>query len=83
MTKQEFNDKAVFELLGEPETTVNYFIEYWTETSLNGKKMRFEAEKFFNIKRRFATWKKNAKSWDKPEADNPLINAINKMYGNN
>ena len=80
MTKDEFKEKANFELLGEPETLISEFIEYWTETSLNGKKMRFEGEKYFNIKRRFSTWKKNSKNWDKNDISNqPLMQLINNI----
>ena len=35
------------------------FFEYWTEKNPNGKKMRFELEKVFDINRRMATWNKN------------------------
>jgi len=38
------------------------FIEYWTENSKSGK-MRFEMEKFFDVKRRINTWIKNSKSY--------------------
>lgn len=80
MTKDEFKEKANFELLGEPETLISEFIEYWTETSLNGKKMRFEGEKYFNVKRRFSTWKKNSKNWDKSDISNyPILQAINNI----
>lgn len=80
MTKDEFKEKANFELLGEPEQLINDFVSYWTETSLNGKKMRFEGQKYFDIKRRFATWKKNAKNWDKTDISNfPLLQAINNI----
>jgi hypothetical protein len=34
------------------------FIDYWTEPSKSGK-LRFEAEKFFDIKRRVNTWLQN------------------------
>lgn len=61
MTKQEFTEQVNFALLGEPTDMVNDFIEYWTETSLNGKKMRFQKEQFFDIKRRFGTWKRFSK----------------------
>lgn len=80
MTKQEFTEKAIFELLGEPESLIKDFIDYWTETSLNGKKMRFEGQKYFDVKRRFATWKKNAKNWDKNDISNqPLMQLINNI----
>lgn len=61
MTKDEFKERAFFALLGESTEMVNDFIDYWTETSLNGKKMRFQSEKFFDIKRRFGTWKRFSK----------------------
>ena len=37
---------------------LNDFFAYWTERSENGKKMRFEMEKVFNVGRRLATWRK-------------------------
>ena len=80
MNKDEFKEKASFELLGEPEILISEFIEYWTETSLNGKKMRFQGEKYFNVKRRFSTWKKNSKNWDKSDISNqPLMQLINNI----
>lgn len=36
----------------------NEFIEYWCETDKNGK-LRYELEKFFDVKRRVNTWIKN------------------------
>lgn len=43
------------------------FVSYWTEHNTDGKKMRFEMSKNqpFNIKRRMATWKRNAKNFEK------------------
>ncbi|MFD2600193.1 hypothetical protein ACFSQ3_14640 [Sphingobacterium corticis] len=41
--------------------TLNEFYFYWTEKNENGKKMRFEMQKVFDIKRRLATWSKNEK----------------------
>ena len=35
------------------------FFDYWTESNPNGKKMRFEMQKVFEIKKRLATWNKN------------------------
>ena len=45
-------------------TTSREFIDYWTEHGPKDKKMRFEKEKSFGIKRRLATWKANSKKWD-------------------
>lgn len=38
---------------------IDEFVCYWTEKNENGKKMRFEKEKTFDIKKRLARWKKN------------------------
>lgn len=36
------------------------FFDYWTERSTDGKDiLRFQGEKFFDLSRRLATWKKN------------------------
>lgn len=74
MTKEEFTEQVNFKLLGEDQTMINDFIDYWTEDSLNGKKMRFQAEKFFGINRRFATWKKMSRSINKPT--NPIESTL-------
>lgn len=65
MTKQEFEDIVRFKLLGKNEQLINDFIGYWTESDLKGKKMRFQDEKFFDVNRRFSTFEKNKKAWQK------------------
>jgi hypothetical protein len=40
------------------------FQAYWTETDQKGK-MRFQAEKFFDVSRRLATWNRNQSSFGK------------------
>lgn len=37
------------------------FYNYWTERNDNGKKMRFEMQKVFQVERRLITWSKNIK----------------------
>jgi hypothetical protein len=37
---------------------IKEFYEYWSEYSDGGKKMRFEKENVFDLKRRMATWLK-------------------------
>jgi uncharacterized protein YdaU (DUF1376 family) len=39
------------------------FIDYWTEPSKSGK-LRYEAQKFFDIKRRVNTWLQNKNKYD-------------------
>ena len=43
---------------------VKRFKDYWTEKNKKGK-MRFEAEKFFDIKKRLKTFQQNAEKWQK------------------
>lgn len=38
------------------------FYNYWTESNPNGKKMRWEMQKVFDVSRRLATWAKNCKN---------------------
>lgn len=74
MTKQEFEDIVRFKLLGKNEQLINDFIGYWTESDLKGKKMRFQDEKFFDVNRRFSTFEKNKKAWQKePEPTKGII----------
>ena len=50
--------------------TKDSFIDYWTEKNLSGKKMKFEMQKTFDIKRRLLKWIKNAKDWNiKPKQE--------------
>jgi len=42
------------------------FIEYWTERGENDRKMRFEKQASFDIKRRLLTWKSNNYNNAKP-----------------
>lgn len=39
--------------------TIKDFFEYWSECSLDGKKMRFEKESVFDLNRRMNTWLRN------------------------
>ena len=45
------------------EEEFNHFILYWTELSKSGKKVRWEMEKTFDVKRRLYTWLRNKKEW--------------------
>ena len=44
-------------------TLITEFIDYWTEKNISGKKMKFEMQKTFDIKRRLARWIKNNEEW--------------------
>lgn len=77
--------KNIFiDLLGEfvndeNRSMCNDFYLYWTETSLNSDKMRFEMEKAFDMKRRLSTWEKNQNKYQKP-ASRP--DDSNDLYAN-
>ncbi|QDP53908.1 MAG: hypothetical protein Unbinned202contig1002_37 [Prokaryotic dsDNA virus sp.] len=47
------------------EEQVNNFIYYWTESNENGKKLKFEMQKTFDIKRRLMKWRNNDFEWSK------------------
>ena len=40
------------------------FCNYWTESNMSGKKMKFEMQTTFDISRRLANWIKNSKDWN-------------------
>jgi len=60
MDLEQFIEK-VYEIGKEkyPTEMLTKFIEYWTETNTNGRKMKWEYQKTFNIAGRLATWAKN------------------------
>ncbi|QDP50177.1 MAG: hypothetical protein Tp1102DCM295711_20 [Prokaryotic dsDNA virus sp.] len=39
------------------------FVNYWTESNENGRKMRYEMQKTFDIKRRLIKWRDNNTEW--------------------
>lgn len=46
-------------------TDIDAFVDYWTEKSPNGKKMRWQKQKTFDAKRRMMRWAKN--NYNKPK----------------
>lgn len=77
MTKEEFEEMVRFKLIGNPEEQVNEFIDYWTESTLTGKKMRFQGEKYFDINRRYATWVRVSKNFKSNESVSPIEGTLN------
>lgn len=79
--KYDFNTNvAKMGLDGYQYDLLKEFMDYWTEHGENDKKMRFEKEKSFGIKRRLATWKKNSKKWDNNKPTS-LANKMKKDFG--
>lgn len=56
------------------------FCSYWTEKNKKGDKMRFEAEKFFDIGRRLATWNKNNSKFSKDKYEPEIIRTVFRPY---
>ncbi len=66
LREAEFNRnsfKVAKDMEGVKESTVDGFIDYWTESNINGLKMKFEMQKTFDIKRRLVKWVSNQKEW--------------------
>jgi hypothetical protein len=92
----EFSSECFKVLYNEDEGIRIDFTDYWTEHSPGAKKARWEKEKVFDIKRRFATWKRNNEKWnvnnkpkfmekviDKQNNLEELFNLIDKKHGTN
>lgn len=60
--KSEFHFKL--SCYAELDKTSLEFFEYWTEHGENDKKMRFEKEKSFDIKKRLERWNRNQKTFN-------------------
>lgn len=67
--------------LSDQKSIVNSFCDYWTESKPNGKKMKFEMEKTFDITRRLNTWIKNEQEW-KPKKQETVskLNPTTKIF---
>lgn len=65
--KQKFADslKPFLDVYGKE--LLNDFYLYWSETTLNNKKMKYELEKTFSLERRLNTWKSRSVVYDKPK----------------
>ncbi len=55
-------EKGINENVARAE--LSKFVAYWTELSQSGRKQRWEAQKFFDLKRRLATWFKNVNKFN-------------------
>jgi len=57
--KEEFRQSLVPFVSKYDKVMIREFFEYWAEPSRDNKKLRFQAQKFFDLSRRLATWKRN------------------------
>lgn len=65
--KQKFADSLKPFLGVYGKELLNDFYLYWSETTLNNKKMKYELEKTFSLERRLNTWKSRSVVYDKPK----------------
>ena len=83
--KHAFGEKLIPYMKQYGKALIREFFDYWTEHNENGKKMRFEKEKTFEISLRLARWSKNNRSNNKSSISNlpvgmNLQNSKNKDY---
>lgn len=57
--KEEFRFSLVQFVEEFGKETVREFFNHWTELNASKTKMRFQSEKFFDLKKRLTTWKNN------------------------
>jgi len=55
-------------------TDIDRFIDYWTEKSPNGRKMRWQKQKTFDVKRRMTRWAKNNYNTPKVSQTDHMLN---------
>lgn len=71
--KTEFSSQVLSLVDSNPDygdkAMIHAFIDYWTEHGANDKKMRFEKQTSFGIKRRLSTWKKNHNEYHKNRSE--------------
>jgi len=59
--EKEFMELVAKNLDSYPKEMLRAFYDYWTEKNEGGRRMRFEMQKVFDIKKRLVTWKNNEK----------------------
>ncbi len=58
--KQEFANSLIPFVDVYGKDMIREFYDYWSETTLNNKKMKYELEKTWSVERRLKTWSKNS-----------------------
>lgn len=80
--KHAFGEKLIPYIEQYGKVLIREFFDYWTEHNENGKKMRFEKEKTFEISRRLARWSKNNSNKNKSSISNLPV-GMNLQNSNN
>jgi len=58
--KQEFANSLIPFVDVYGKDMIREFYDYWSETTLNNKKMKYELERTWSVERRLKTWSKNS-----------------------
>lgn len=66
--ENDFKNEVLFFEKNFDKDIIDNFINYWTEKNKKGDEMRFEKEKFFDIKKRLNTFKLNSEKWKKEKS---------------
>ena len=81
--EDEEKQKACIDMFvarGAPEdiakNELRKFVSHWTEPTPTGKRQRWQTEKAFEVKRRFATWLNNSAKWSNKRHSSPLGQAV-------
>jgi hypothetical protein len=70
----------VFAFANYNATMLTQFFDYWSETNKSGKKMRWEMEKTWDLKKRLNRWYTNDKNWNHAKQLNSASNGAHN-YG--
>ncbi len=80
--KRNFYDSLMTYEKDYPKKMIEDFFGYWSEHGAKDKKMRYEKEKSYDIKRRLQRWyNRNPKQYDKLENDDLLNFVKNQING--
>lgn len=68
----DFKDKCRAQISTYGEPMIKAFFNYWSEATPDGKKMRFELQKTFEVSKRLVTWKNNNNKFTSATEDKTL-----------
>ncbi len=75
--KESFKERILtYSTIYQREMLLKFF-DYWSEHNENGKKMRFEMQKTFDVEKRLRTWHTNQQKWEKEKNVAPKKEKLN------
>ncbi len=67
----------------DQENEFELFLDYWTESGENDKKMKFEKEKSFSWSRRWKMWLRNNKKWNAEKKEKSSVKKEKSKFQHN